>query len=79
MPMALHSPPDFSRSALPLAHYDDVIRKALTSIEHTFQRRAAASLLASRGAVLPSAAESPTSSGDDFDLVTWLVIMEEAP
>jgi hypothetical protein len=59
-----------------MSHYDGLIRKALASIEHTFQRRAASSLLASRGAVLPSAAETPTASGDDFDLVTWLVILD---
>jgi hypothetical protein len=59
-----------------MSHYDGLLRKALASIEHTFQRRAAASLLVSRNAQLPSASEAPTSSGDDFDLVTWLVIME---
>ena len=59
-----------------MSPYDGLIRKALASIEHTFQRRAASSLLASRGAVLPSAAETPTASGDDFDLVTWLVILD---
>lgn len=59
-----------------MSHYDVLIRKALASIEHTFQRRAATSLLSSRGSLLPNAGDVPTSSGDDFDLVTWLVIME---
>lgn len=59
-----------------MSHYDGLLRKALASIEHTFQRRAAASLLSSRGALLPTAGDVPTSSGIDFDLVTWLVIME---
>jgi len=59
-----------------MSHYDGLLRKALASIEHTFQRRAAASLLSSRSALLPTTSEVPTSSGDDFDLVTWLVIME---
>ncbi len=59
-----------------MRHYNELLRKALASIEHTFQRRAAASLLSSRGALLPPAREVPTSSGDDFDLVTWLVIMD---
>lgn len=62
-----------------MKHCDGLLRKALASIEHTFQKRAAASLLASRSALLPTAAEVPTSSGDDFDLVTWLVIMEDTP
>jgi hypothetical protein len=58
-----------------MTHYDGLLRKALASIEHTFQRRAAASLLSSRGALLPTAPESPTSNGGDFDLVSWLVIV----
>ncbi len=58
-----------------MAHYSGLLSKALASIEHTFQRRAAANLLASRSAMLPSAAETPTRDGADFDLVTWLVIL----
>jgi len=57
--------------------YDNLLRKALASIEHTFQRRAAASLLSGRGATLPIGAEVPKSEGDDFDIVTWLVILEQ--
>jgi len=50
------------------------LSKALASIEHTFQKRAAVSLLTGRGALLPTAAETPRSRGDDFDLVTWVVV-----
>jgi SNF2 family DNA or RNA helicase len=56
--------------------YDGLMKKALASIEHTFQKRAATSLLSGRGAVLPLESESPKSCGDDFDLVTWLVILQ---
>lgn len=59
-----------------MQNYDGLLRKALTSIAHTFQRRAAASLLSGRGAILPAAGGVPTSNGNDFDLITWLVIME---
>jgi hypothetical protein len=59
-----------------MSHYDGLLRKALASIEHTFHRRAAASLLSDRSALLPTAAEAPKSKGEDIDLVTWLVIME---
>ncbi len=52
------------------------LKQWFASIEHTFRKRAAASLLSSRGAVLPSATDTPTSDGDDFDLVTWLVILD---
>ena len=59
-----------------MSHYHGLLTKVLASIEHTFQKRAAASLLASRGAILPTAAEAPTANGGDFDLVTWLVILQ---
>jgi hypothetical protein len=65
-----------TRDGADMSHYDGLLRKALASIEHTFQRRAAASLLSGRGALLPKGTEVPTSRGDDFDLVTWLVILE---
>lgn len=64
-----------TNSGADMHHYNDLINKALASIEHTFQKRAATSLLSNRGAVLPSATETPTSKGDDFDLVTWLIIL----
>jgi SNF2 family DNA or RNA helicase len=59
-----------------MAHYDGLLKKALASIEHTFQRRATASLLSGRGAQLPTAVDSPKSNGDEFNLVTWLVILQ---
>jgi SNF2 family DNA or RNA helicase len=65
-----------TRDGSEMSHYGGLLNKALASIEHTFQRRAAASLLSGRSALLPTAAESPTSKGDDFDLVTWLVILD---
>ncbi|MER8822607.1 phospholipase D-like domain-containing protein [Mesorhizobium sp. M0991] len=58
-----------------MSHYSGLLQQALASVERTFQRRAAASLLSSRNAVLPTAGDVPTSKGDDFDLVTWLVIL----
>jgi SNF2 family DNA or RNA helicase len=59
-----------------MSHYDSLLAGALNSIEQTFGRRAAGSLAATRGAVLPRAGERPTNNGTDFDLVTWLVILE---
>jgi len=61
-----------------MSHYDELLRKALVSIESTFQKRATTGLLAGRGAVLPTCDETPKADGTDFDLVTWLVIMGEA-
>jgi SNF2 family DNA or RNA helicase len=58
-----------------MSHYDVLIQKALASIQHTFQRRAAVALLSGRGGMLPTAAETPVSDTGDFELITWLVIM----
>ena len=59
-----------------MSHYDGLIKKALASIEHTFQRRAASALLSGRGGILPTAAETPVSDTGEFELITWLVIMQ---
>ena len=58
-----------------MSQYDDLINKALASIEHTFQRRAAVSLTSSRSAILPTAAETPSAEPGGFELMTWLVIL----
>ena len=60
-----------------MTHYDILIQKALASIQHTFQRRAAVALLSGRGGMLPTAAETPKADSTDFELITWLVITEE--
>lgn len=57
-----------------MSHYDGLLKKALASIEHTFRKRAASALHSGRDAILPTADETPKSDGNDFDLVTWLVI-----
>ncbi|MDS4042997.1 MAG: helicase-related protein [Candidatus Competibacter sp.] len=59
-----------------MRHYDGLIRRALASIERTFQRRAAVGLLAGRGSLLPAADEAPAADQSQFELVTWLVILE---
>jgi superfamily II DNA or RNA helicase len=59
-----------------MSHYDVLIQKALASIQHTFQRRAAVALLSSRGGMLPTAAETPAADTGEFELITWLVIMQ---
>jgi SNF2 family DNA or RNA helicase len=59
-----------------MSYYDGLIQKALASIQHTFQRRAAAALLSGRGGMLPTAAETPAEDTGEFELITWLVIMK---
>ena len=58
-----------------MSHYDDLIRKVLESIVHTFTRRAAASLFSGRAGKLPKASETPTELEKEYELITWLVIM----
>jgi Helicase conserved C-terminal domain/PLD-like domain/SNF2-related domain len=59
-----------------MTHYNGLLQKALVSIERTFQKRAASSLFSSRDAMLPTADETPTGRGEDFDLVAWIVILK---
>jgi SNF2 family DNA or RNA helicase len=59
-----------------MSHYSELLTKALASIENTFRKKATSNLLSGRDAVLPTAGETPAADGNDFDLVTWLVILE---
>ena len=59
-----------------MSHYNQLLKKGLASIQTSFQKRAAANLVSSRSAVLPLMTETPSSEGTDFDLITWLVILQ---
>lgn len=56
--------------------YSGLVTKALHSIQRTFQRRAATSLLSGRGGLLPTTSEQPAEDEDGFELLTWLVILK---
>ena len=60
-----------------MEHYSSLIQKALGSIKTTHTSRALQNLVSGRGGKLPRASESPTDSEDDYELVTWLVILSE--
>ena len=62
-----------------MSHYDGLIKRCLDSIAHTFSKRAAASLFSGRDGKLPSAAETPNELETEYELLTWLVIMESNP
>ncbi|MCX7002741.1 MAG: hypothetical protein NTV22_05635 [bacterium] len=64
-----------TKNGADMSHYDGLIQKALASISHTFHKRAASSLQASRSATLPAAGDMPSDDAAAFDLVTWLVIL----
>ncbi|MCC5804921.1 MAG: hypothetical protein JJU00_01215 [Opitutales bacterium] len=65
-----------TRDAAGMERYNRLARLALASIARTFQRRSAASLLAGRDGKLPTAAETPGELELEYELLTWLVIME---
>jgi len=65
-----------TQDGMDMCRCDVLLQRALDSIERTFQKRATSSLLSGRGAVLPTFSQIPTSNGDEFDLVTWLVILQ---
>jgi SNF2 family DNA or RNA helicase len=63
-------------SGADMRHYDGLVKKCLESIVHTFTKRAAASLFSGRDGKLPSAEETPKELESEYELLTWLVIME---
>ena len=60
-----------------MAKYDRMVKAALSSIVRPFRKKMLTGLTRSRGAKISKRSEQP-KSGEDFELVTWLVIREEA-
>jgi len=58
-----------------LERYNRLLDAAVKSIEKTYRKRAAAKLGEGRGGLLPTKEEQVTEK-TDFDLITWLIIME---
>jgi hypothetical protein len=46
------------------------------TIERTFQKRATTTLFSGRGGLLPTLAETPTADAGDWELVTWLTVLD---
>ncbi len=61
-----------------MSHYDQLVKKSLESIAHTFTKRAAASLFSGRDGKLPTEAETPKELETEYELLTWLVITDPA-
>ena len=53
--------------------YNDLLEKAVSSIESTFKKRVASELQTGRGATIPEFDKQVTEK-TDFELITWLVI-----
>ena len=62
-----------TQQGMDMAHYEQLLAKALQSIARTFGDAVLKGLGQQPDASLPKAAEQPTNAGD-FDLVTWLVL-----
>lgn len=58
---------------LDMKSYNGLLEKAVKSIEKTFQKRVASTLIQDRGAIIPDRKEQ-ISDKTDFELITWLVI-----
>lgn len=58
-----------------MSHYENLIASALRTIEATFQKRAAQALLSSRDGLLPTTAETVSADHQDWELVTWIVVL----
>ena len=60
-----------------MTHYDDLAKDALASIKNTFGKRAMSNLIrGGRGGKLPNAIDSPSGTGEDYELLTWLIILK---
>ncbi len=64
-----------TRNGADMKHYDDLVKKALESIKRTFSKRALGGLLSGRDGKLPNAGEAPSDLEDEYELITWLVIL----
>jgi SNF2 family DNA or RNA helicase len=53
--------------------YNDLLEKAIKSIENTFRKRVITHLISDRTAVLPTLQQQVTEK-TDFELITWLII-----
>ncbi len=56
-----------------MTRYNDLLAKAINSIESTFRKRVAGKLMEGRGGMLPTRDEQ-VSEQTEFELITWLVI-----
>lgn len=58
-----------------LQHYDRLIKSALKSITRIYNKRAVDNLTKGRDGKLPRNFSRPTEDGEDYELVTWFVIL----
>ena len=60
-----------------MSHYDKLISNTLQSIRRTFNKLALKKLTGRRDGELPVSAENPSEDGTQYELITWLAILEK--
>ena len=60
-----------------MSHYNKLLKAAVDSIARTFQKRVASGLQSGRDFVIPDQQDQARDTSD-FELITWLVIRENA-
>ena len=56
-----------------MTRYNELLKKAVASIENTFRKRAASSLLSNRSGLLMDFRKQVDAT-TEFDLISWLAI-----
>ena len=64
-------------SGYDMEKYDNLLEKAIHEITKTFKKRSIGALISSRSGRLPTQSQQ-VKSADDFELITWLIIKEQA-
>jgi SNF2 family DNA or RNA helicase len=64
---------DQTKNGTDMSFYNDLLEKAVKSIESTFRKRVITQLTTDRRAVLPKQ-EQQVNDKTDFELITWLII-----
>lgn len=59
-----------------MGHYSELLEKAVAAIAAQFTRKATGNLFSSRGGKLTDASKQVKHT-DDFELITWLIILDE--
>jgi len=67
-----------TKNGADMGKYNGLIKKALQSITYTFSKRALNALSSDHEGRLPNASESPSELEDEYELLTWLILINGA-
>ena len=66
---------DRTKQGQDMTHHTHLVQEAVKSIAETFQNRLASGLQQSREFILPEVSDQPHEDAEEFELVTWLVLL----